>query len=50
MPISQYREAINQCINKANLFLGGEFEYLTMEDKQIELEAEHRALFPEEWN
>lgn len=50
MPISQYREAVNQCINKANLILGGEFQYLTTEEKQTELEAEHRMLFPEQWN
>lgn len=49
LPLSQFREAINQCINKSNLILGGEFEYSTAEEKQIELEEEHRMIFPEEY-
>jgi len=50
LPISMYREAINQCINKANMIAGGKFEFLSSKDKRYELEAEHRALFPEEYN
>jgi len=49
LPITQYRDRLEFALNWGNYLRGEKFEFLTTNDKQLELEMEHRMLFPEVW-
>ncbi|HEX2866554.1 MAG TPA: hypothetical protein VHO03_05910 [Ignavibacteriales bacterium] len=47
LPISKFRNLLSQCFNITALSLGGEFDFQTEKDKQIELDFELDELIRE---